>query len=91
MKIRTSIILLFYAVINVLGQTVLTIKDYPINTSANPTIVVYDYLTGESKSFWNNSSNQIFDIPTKNNLLTNIIIYDQDNGSVVSSPENSTV
>lgn len=57
------------------SQTFLSVIDCPINTGPNPTIIVYDFFTGESKSFWNTEKNQKFTIPTKDSPLTNVIIY----------------
>jgi thiol-disulfide isomerase/thioredoxin len=76
-----SFLLIVVAILNFNSQTFLTIKNCPINSSPNPTISVYNFFSGETKSYWNKESDQKFIIPTNNSNFTNVVIHAEDGNS----------
>jgi thiol-disulfide isomerase/thioredoxin len=63
------------------SQTILNLKNFPINTSPNATITVYNFVSGEVKNYWNEIPDEKFIIPVDDNDFTNIVIYGKDGQS----------
>lgn len=78
-KLLIFLLIFFYKKSN--AQTFITVVNYPVNTSATPTLVTLDFITGESRSYWNKETKETFVISTNGNKFTNFVIHGENGQS----------
>lgn len=81
MKYNLLIFLFIFFFKKTHSQTYITVVNYPVNTSANSTLATYDFITGETRSYWNKKTKETFAISTNENKFTNFVIHGENGQS----------